>query len=203
MQKGIITLIFLISLIGSDSQAKDFGVHGPLFAIQEKNLLEVVYSRLKDLEKEGKIALLQEEMTKKVKKDFQTPYAHPLPKVIKDNRRLFDPSFVASHQIKDHEGNIMIEKGAKINPLDTFRWGDPLLLLDGEDQAQINWAKSQKGKWVLIKGNPFEIEKTYKRQVFFDQLGRIIHHFEITHVPAKISQQGKLLLIEELPVSEH
>ncbi|KJV52347.1 putative conjugative transfer protein [Orientia tsutsugamushi str. Gilliam] len=35
--------------------------------------------------------------------------------------------------------------------------GEPLILIDGDDEDQVAWAKSRPGKIVLVNGNPIEL----------------------------------------------
>ena len=179
--------------------AKNLGVHGPTFAIEEKNLLEVIQAKLQDLQKQGKIAAINHQIIEKVKHSALNPTPLNLPTATEYKAKVFDPTYVVQKDITDHQGIIIAKAGTKVNPLDHFQWSTPILLINGEDPDQIHWAKTMKGKWVLVKGSPFKIAKDENRQVYFDQGGRIAKHFGITRVPSKISQQGTVLLIEEIP----
>ena len=94
----------------------------------------------------------------------------------------------------------MTRKGEKHNPLDKVSFGKPLLFIDGDEKDQIEWALSQEGKIILVKGAPLELEKTYKHLFFFDQGGVLVEKFGLTETPARVSQQGKHLLIEAMPL---
>jgi len=69
----------------------------------------------------------------------------------------------------------------------------------------VKWARKEEGecKWVLIRGNPIALEEQEKRGVFFDQQGAICAHFGIEKVPCRLKQEGKRVLIEEIPINEH
>ena len=189
------------------STAKNLGVHGPTFAIEEKNLLEVIQAKLQDLQKQGEIAAINTQIIEKVKHSALNPTPLHLPTATEYKARVFDPTYVVQKDITDHQGQMIAKAGTKVNPLDHFQWGTPILLINGEDPDQISLAKTMKAKLVLVKGSPFRISKEEtrpenkpeNRQMYFDQGGRIVKHFGITRVPSKISQQGTVLLIEEIP----
>ena len=103
--------------------------------------------------------------------------------------------------IKDQAGNIVITAGTSVNPLEKISWGEELIFIDGDDQQQINWAKSKIGKLVLIKGSPVELTQKLNKPVFFDQGGVLTTRFKIKAVPATIEQDGKLLKISEVKIN--
>lgn len=89
-----------------------------------------------------------------------------------------------------------------VNSLEIRPLSCGLLLFDGTNPEHIKWAKAQVGefKWVLINGSPLELETQENRPIFFDQGGVICHQFDIANVPCRVLQEGKRLLIEEIPV---
>ena len=46
--------------------------------------------------------------------------------------------------------------------------------------------------------NPFKLEEQKNRPVYFDQNGFLIDKFKLEHIPARLSQDGLLLKIEEV-----
>ena len=106
--------------------------------------------------------------------------------------------------MRDTEGRLVIAAGQTVNPLDAVRMRTPLLLIDGDEPAHVEWAtrESDLSPWgvkiILVSGAPFELEKTLQEPVFFDQEGLITTKFGIRAVPAKISQSGRLLQVEEV-----
>ena len=113
-----------------------------------------------------------------------------------------DPSLIVQADIKDHKGRVIALKGTRVNPLETLSWGPPVLMIDGDDPAQLAWAKSQDttAHWVLVKGLPLDLEEQTGRPIYFDQGSVLTQNFGITQVPCRITQQGKQLLVEELVV---
>ena len=112
----------------------------------------------------------------------------------------YDPTLIQIEPILDHQGKVIVAAGTTINPLDQVSWGKPLLLIDGEDSEQIEWAIKQQGEIVLINGSPIILSKQLEREVFFDQGGLITERFNIEAVPAIVEQEGNLLKVSEVKI---
>lgn len=203
-KKNILYLFsFLLTVI--PTHAKDLGTYGETFSIQEENLLTLIQRKLQKLEQNGEIAKHQQELARKATHKIQNPPAAQGVKTTTTPRTWFyDPSLKVEDDIKDHQGNIIVAKGVVVNPLDTVSWGVPLLFLDGDDQAQIAWAKDQEAnaKWVLVKGRPLALEEQLERPIYFDQGSMLVRKFGITQVPCRITQQDKSLKVEEIKLTE-
>lgn len=80
-----------------------------------------------------------------------------------------------------------------------------MIFFDQRDPSQVSMAArllrewGGRGKPVLVGGNWIELTKSWKQQVFFDQHGTLIKRFGINAVPATVVQQGRVLLINEIP----
>ena len=218
--KGVICFLLLFpSLLN----AKDFGVQGPVFEISEPNLLDRIFSKLHTMKEEGKLEILQQEMAAKTKERLRHPRPVQGLKTAETYRAwAFDPTLTLQKDLKDHKGHVFAKKGDRVNPLDYASFGKPLLLIDGTRKDQIDWAKLQEGVMVLTNGSPFGVMEAFSnsktrqtkpsltrsvlhshtRRVFFDQGGWICRKFGVNAVPAKISQQEKLLLVEEISLEE-
>lgn len=211
---SILPAVFLLVPVYS----KDFGVQGTTFEIKEQSLLEVIYTKLRTLESTNKLALHQKEIQAKVKTSIENP--NPVPGITKATSyrsRTYDPSIIIDEDIKDHKGNYIARKGTHVNPLDYHSFGKPLLLIQGEDDAQVQWALKQDTKGtgaadtrvpdtgvaiVLVSGKPLQLSRTYKKIFYFDQGAILSNKFNINAVPARVSQKGKTLLIEEFSLEE-
>ncbi len=189
-------MFFLLSLLLPLSLfSKDFGVCGSTLPVREENLREVMAKRA---------SKLPQSIQKILKDKAKHPRSISLKEATKERRFSYVPRCVAPETIKDLDGEVIIEKGASVNPLDTLVPPTGLLFFDGDNPLHIAWAKEQKGSfdWVLTKGNPLEIEEKENRLVYFDQGGKLVLEFGIEAIPAKIiPTQGKLL-IEEIPLKK-
>jgi hypothetical protein len=115
----------------------------------------------------------------------------------------YDPTYVVPESVTDGQGKVIARKGATVNPLKGLELSSGLLFLDGTNPAHIQWAAKQKGsfKWILVRGNPFALEEQEKRPVYFDQNAFTTKKLRIQHVPARVTQDGLKLKIEEVPIN--
>jgi conjugal transfer pilus assembly protein TraW len=180
-------------------EAKDLGTYGHVFPIEEEDLLTVLRNKVNELLKEE-----LETVRNKVQSHYCSQFQNPQPiQGLKDATvyRVFyvDPTICSDRDIRDHEGKIVIPKGKCVNPLETVIHLNALLFFDASNPQHIEWAKAQNKlvKWVLTKGKPLELEEKENHPVYFDQFGTLVKKFGIKHLPAKVSQEGLKLKIEE------
>lgn len=199
----ILKVLVLTVLGGGMIQAKDLGSYGTTFDILEENLLARIQEKLSILEKSGEMKSHQLALTKRVNERVLRPLpVEGLSLVTQNSVKEYDPTFILDQDIKDHEGNLIGEKGTRYNPLDYMSFGVPLLFIDGDDDQQVNWSLSQEGKIVLVNGSPILLENQHQKPFYFDQKGAIAKRLDIDQIPAKVSQDGKKLRIEFVNLSE-
>lgn len=186
-------ILFCLALIGIHLlHGKDLGVLGETFPIEEENLLIF-------LQKKASCANWEKIKASLIEK---TKNPSPLEGIIcaQKNRSFFiDPSLKISKDILDDKGAVIVRAGTIINPLEKRPLSSGLLFFDGSLTSHLAWARKQEGnfKWILIKGKPMEIEAAENRPIYFDQT-KIASHFHIRNVPARVTQKGKFLLVEEV-----
>jgi conjugal transfer pilus assembly protein TraW len=195
------------SKITNDAHPKDLGVYGEVFPIEERSLLDVIKAKLQDLLHSGALSDHQNTILQKTKERLNRPLpVENVHKTEKPRSFAYDPSITVTDDLKDHEGRIFHHKGTKVNPLETHSLPCPLLFVDGDDEAQVAWAIGQfkaagpyhKPKVILVKGAPFELSEKLGFPMYFDQSGALVKKFGITQVPARVSQEGKTLWVEEI-----
>ena len=198
-------LVALALLTASTAGAQDLGVIGPVYAIAEPSLLEVIRARLHELDTSGALARLQHESQTRITREIADPA--PLTGIAKTTRARsfhFDPSIEVPYPITDAEGRVLFAPGTRVNPLDTVSLSRPLLFFDARDKTQIDRAEGlldeHRGvlKLILTGGSYLELMRRLKQPVFFDQQGSLTTKFGIRHVPALVTQDGKRLRIDEL-----
>jgi len=153
------------------------------------------------MEENGALAKSQQHLAQKAEQKIRHPVpVKDLSKTRTPRQWFYDPSLTIEKDIKNHKGNLIAAKGTVINPLYIVSWGVPLLFLDGDDPEQMAWAQTEDplAKWVLVKGNPVDMEEQRHRPVYFDQAGMLVNKFGIQQVPCRISQKDRKLLVEEL-----
>lgn len=204
MRKIWKTSFLLLGFCLSTVQAKDLGVFGALFPVEENSLIEVIQARLTKLQQEGTLETHQQQIQHRIKNQVERPKAVEGITHTKEPRTFtFDPSITVMKDLKDHEGTVFYQKGQRVNPLETQALSKPLLFIDGDVSSHLTWAflmlkRHPLAKVILVKGAPLQMMRDLGIQIFFDQAGKITQKLGIRQVPAIVTQEGVLLKIEEM-----
>ncbi len=196
----ILTFVLMLSCFPS-LLAKDFGIKGELFQVTEESLIAVMQQMYTQ-----KSAIQTIDTTlQTIQSSAKHPRSTKIPPTAKCHQTYYyDPSFITKETITDVKGTVIFPKGTKVNPLQHLKLSTGLLFLDGDNIDHLQWARTQASsfKWILVKGDPFYLEEQEKRPVYFDQQGYSVSKFRIQHIPARISQEGTRLKIEEFAPTE-
>lgn len=199
-------VVFALLSVASLSQAGDLGQVGPVYPIAEESALDTIMNKLRSMERSGELKRLQEEaVTRSVKSAKEPRPVDGLAVVREASRRTLDPTITYDQAVTTDDGAIVVPAGARINPLLVTRLSKRLVFFDGRDKAQSEAVRRMvlrdgKGvKPILVAGSWFDTSKAWKTQVFFDQYGRLSKRFGIRAVPSVVSQDGALLVIQEVP----
>ncbi len=192
---------FLLCFFPLHVHAKTIETRGHMFKIEEENLLSYIQKKLSSSWSEKNYQSTLQKIFVKAKTPEPVIF---LKEAIRKKTFYFDPTYVVQEDVRTPQGRVLVRKGYSYNPLEKTKLSSSLLFLDGNNEKHIAWAKTQKDlcKWILIRGNPFDLEDQEKRPIYFDQDGAVSRKFQLRNVPAKISQDGLVLKIEEFPVSE-
>jgi conjugal transfer pilus assembly protein TraW len=185
--------------------AKDFGRYAPLWEIAEPSILETIYARLGDMEDSGELAEMQEDM-----QDTTRAYVNrPRPVIGLTNAKEYrqfnvDLSIVLSRSLQDHKGNVFAKKGTIINPLHYSRFNKRIIIFDGDNEEQVEFAISAGNELnillVLTNGAPLELMRQHQRRFYFDQDAQMVKKFNIEKLPSVISRGDDVMIVEEIPM---
>lgn len=183
--------------------ARDHGVMGQTWGIEEVDLLSTIAGRLQTLQANGGIERMQQQLAAKTRERVIRPIpVEGISPATEPRKWTYDPSIVVENDIRDTKGNLIAERGRRVNPLDFVQLRADLVFVDGEDPAQIAWATKRyatgAAKIIFVSGSPFEQMKVHQRRFFFDQKGQLTGKFGIEHTPAVVRAQGSVLAVEEL-----
>lgn len=185
--------------------AKELGVIGKVYPIKEKDMLEVIQERLQEKKASGELDRINDELLKQARhKTMRPPPVEGITKTTEPSTHYYDPTMVLKKDIFDAENHLIYAKGTTINPLDIKGLTRNILFFDGDDKEQVSWAKKLTGyyegrvKLILVKGPISDLMKQLNMQLFFDQKGVLVKRFRIEHVPAIVSQENRLLRIDEV-----
>lgn len=178
--------------------AKDLGTIGPTYEITEQDMEEYIRNKLTGLDWEKTMQEIIERTRKQI-----IPKGTLLPKVQKEKSFHINPANVLEDDIRDEKGNILYPKGYTYNPLDYSPFTRKYLFIDGEDPDQLEIANRYEDELgdevvvLLINGNPFEIMEGSNLNIYFAD-EKVINGFQIKRVPSLVSQDGKLIKIDEI-----
>lgn len=183
------------------AEARDYGQQGAVFPVIERDLLEQIHTRLTAMEKSGETKRLNQELQRRTAARVNRP--EPVGGLVRASaarRWSFDPTITLETDIRGAKGELIHVRGTRVNPLDSVALRAELLFFDGDDPEQLAWALSQSrgAKLILTKGAPLELMKARQRRFYFDQGGKLIRHFGIAAVPARVRQQGRALEVSEI-----
>ena len=203
-------LVFISVMLGlvPCARAGNLGTIGPTYPIAEKNLLEVIIARLRAKEVSGELQKLEQGARDRAAFAVNNPEpVAGLRRAAAARTYYFDPSFTLQTNVVDETGAVMFAAGTRKNPLDVISLSKHLLFFDARDPRQVSRARELidhyhgKVKPILVGGSYLDLMKRWNKQVFYDQDGTLVRKFGITAVPAIVSQEGRRLRIDEVPVS--
>lgn len=186
-------------------RAEALGNIGPVYPIGEQHFLEMIASRLRDKERSGELKRLEEQARAR---GIDT-VVHPKPLAgLKAGETAqtfyYDPTFVLDHNIFDDKGHLLFSAGTRKNPLEVVSMSKHLLFFDARDKRQVERARALidhyhgRVKPILVGGSYLDLMKSWRIPVYYDQQGLLTRRFQITQVPAIVSQEGLRLRIDEL-----
>jgi len=188
----------------SVARAADLGAIGPVYPIAEPDMLDEIQAILRARQATGELERLQQAALKRMRARIETPAAvSGLMRTRQPRNWDVDPSVRFDEPVVDHEGRIVIPAGTLANPLSVVSLSSILLFIDGRDRAQVAAARRFIDASplpvmpILTAGSPVALARTWQRQVFFDQDGRLVRRFGIQAVPARVRQAGLALRVEE------
>jgi len=201
----ILALAMAIMALPIMAHSADLGKVGPTYPISETDLLQLIEERLREKEKTGELAKLQQEAVKRSLDSVENPKpVAGLGKSTKTRTFYYDPSITAQSNITDATGKIIVAAGTRINPLDYVSMTRHLLFFDGRDKSQVKLAEKLilhyqgKLKPILVGGSYIELMRQWKTQVYYDQSGALVRKLGIERVPALVSQEDRRLRVDEI-----
>jgi len=196
--------IFIITcmVMSATTHAKDFGILGNLYDVTETDMLEMIEAQLKSPEKQREIKEMQQKMKEKATSRAHRPKPVGLPNTTTARRFTYEPIGYFDQDLKDNKGQVFYKANTPAKPLQSMQLEQPLLFFNADDKSQIQLAKTllaeKEVMLILTQGAPFELTESLQTQVYFDQGGYITRTLGIKQVPAIVTQQESVLLIEEL-----
>lgn len=188
------------------AQARDYGVMGALFPIEEPSVLDMIHARLSEMEANGELAAMEDEMKATARARIARP--HPVMGLTTATTYAtftIDLSITVTEDLTDHRGVVFARAGQTINPLDHSRFDKRLVFIDGDDpdmvQFAVDLAAREPAKIILTNGAPLELTEAHQILFFFDQGGVLSERFQLRALPSVVSRADPVMRVEEIPVS--
>ena len=185
--------------------ADDLGTVGPVYPVEEPDMLQVIEAKLHEKERTGELARLQREAAARAEASLRQPRpVEGLARATERKVRYIDPGVTFPAAILAPDRSTVVPAGTSVNPLDYLSLSSWLLFFDARDPDQTRYAATllsryQSGvKPILVGGSFVTVARAWKRRVYYDQGGALVRRLGIRHVPALVSQEGLWLRIDEL-----
>lgn len=189
------------------AHATDLGTLGPTYDIAEPHLLQMIEQRLREKERSGELARVEQEARKRGIDSVRQPLAIAGVRATQIPRTIFyDPTYTLDRNILGAQGELLFAAGTKANPLDVVTLSRRLLFFDARDARQVRRARELmalyegKVKPILTGGSYLDLMSSWRIPVYYDQQGLLTRRLGISQVPALVSQEGRRLRIDEMEV---
>ncbi len=191
-----------------DTTETDLGTVGPTSDIIEPDLVELIRERIAEVDVETRAK-------ESVASYWQRAPFIDVPKARERRVRHIDPTVTTENDLRDHEGRIIAPAGTRINPLAALPFTSRLLIFDGTDPAERQWARDhiqEDRKTILITtriarnvGWPAwkELHRSFGLPVYLLQ-AKIAERFALEATPTMVeaAPDGRTLLVtEDVPAS--
>lgn len=200
MKKTLLVLLGAsFSFIANNAYAKDYGVVGNTYPIKERDLILVLQEMMQKKMNNGEWDKTVKDMRNKAQGFVNRPKGISLPVTKQYKATAIDVKYRLPKNIYDNKGKLLHAKGKIVNPLEVYPIKRGLCFIDGDDKAQVKFAKSRcypNEKIVLVKGNYADVAKKLDIRVYFDQRQQLVNRFKIESVPTVIRQSGNVLMKE-------
>jgi conjugal transfer pilus assembly protein TraW len=138
---------------------------------------------------------------------YQPASLQLLPKAEQDRCFTVDMTYTLDRNLTDKDGTVLYPKGYRFNPLDYMSFTIGLVVIDGNDPAQVKWYKdspyssNHKMKLLLSGGSAQAMISELNRAVFYLDK-EIATRFQLAAVPSVVVQQDKQIQVTEFLIQE-
>ena len=195
----------VLVLAAGAAAAKDLGVRGAVWPIEEPDLLREIEKKLQAMEDTGEADRMRREAVERARKRVEAPprVAGVAPARFLRIRR-FDPTVTIEQDIRTAEGTLVAARGTRINPLERRPLTRELLFIDGARPVEVDWAlaREKPSVIVLLAGRPLDLARAHGRAFFYDQGGRLAKRLGVVATPSLVAADGVFLRITEVPLED-
>ena len=203
LMKAVLACALVLAAV--TAAAKDLGVRGAVWPIEEPDLLSEIEARLEEMEDTGEAERMRREAVERARERVEAP-----PRVggVAPARflriRRFDPTVTVERDIRTAGGTLVAGRGTRINPLERRPLTRELLFIDGTRPVEVDWAlaREKPSVIVLLAGRPLDLARAHGRAFFYDQGGRLARRLGVVATPSLVAAEGVYLRITEVPLED-
>ena len=206
-QHVITWMLSLLISMSHTARAKDLGVQGAVFPIEETSLLEVIQKRLLDWQKTGALHQKLNALKKGIEDNLRhLPHIKHVTPATQARVRFFNPSVKVTRFLTDERGNVLAMPGDVVNPFDSVTLSSPLVFINADRQEEWQWLENDKqglkdtALIILIGGDAINAMERLGRRVYYDNHGLLSERLSLTHTPTVVTQEGYELRLEEVKI---
>lgn len=207
MRKIVAILTATLALTpGGTALARDYGQQGEVFPVIEVDLLKAIAARLKGMSASGEMARLQEDLKQRTIARVKRPVpVAGLSPAVAPRTFTYDPSIVFDHDVTNARGQVIVKRGARVNPLHFLPYAEVLVFFDGDRPAEARYVLARFGgradaKLIMTRGSPFDAMGQYHHRFYFDQGGVLTTKLGVRHTPTIVERDGDVLSLREVPL---
>ncbi|MEM4619123.1 MAG: hypothetical protein QW607_02800 [Desulfurococcaceae archaeon] len=178
---------------------------GKVYEIKEKDALEEIEERLRD-KKDEIIKLMREKTEARLKSMLSPDFSHILSSAKERRVRTFVPEVSLPFDIRDHKGNLLYQKGHKLNPLQYIALPFSIVFTNFSRDKIFECLKKEvdlsMSMIIITKGDVMSLMNRYPYYAIYPASEHLINLFQIEKVPSIVRQKGERFEIVEIPCEE-
>lgn len=197
-------LLAVSILFSSVTLAKEFGVQGEQYAVDEESFTTTIINELKRKEANGDLDKFNQDMANQTRQRINRPKVVNHLNVAVNYRTFLVDISKRLEQDVVYNGKVQHKAGEMINPLMYKPYTKHLLFIDGDRAAEVqyalDYAKEHPSKIILTSGSPVELMKKYQVPFKFAQSTVMVDTFHLSVTPSVVYQDGNRMRVEEIPL---
>ena len=128
-----------------------------------------------------------------------------LPRSGRDRTFPVDLTFTLDREITDGAGRVLYPQGYTFNPLEYVPFTRTLVVINGNDPAQVAWLAASEYRTrldvmvLLTEGAYDKLERKLDRPLFYADL-HLVERLRLSAVPAVVRQNGTVMEVREIDI---
>ncbi len=192
-----------LCLLVASASSKELGIFGATYEIAEKDFLQEIKERARQVEWSKIID--RTKVLDSVKK--YRPNLKPIQLAKADRIFTVKMSHTLEFDIIDGKHNIVYPKGYSFNPLEFVNYDRTLVIINAADKSQVKWLlsttylKDLRTTLIITGGSYYDLISRAGRPVYY-ATPALLEKLRIDAVPSVATQKGNVMEIREIRVQE-